>query len=71
MAESKQDDAIRLVCLIEGKSNVFVVSVRRDDLVDDLRCFIHKKAQITLKDIDTYNLELWKVSDEWLCKVVN
>ena len=52
-----------LMCLIEGESNPFSVTVSRDCVVSDLKEEIAKKRERdTLKDVGPQILELWKVS---------
>ena len=54
---------LRIKCLIEGETIVFPVTAGRDDEVSDLKEFIQsKRALDSLKDVDPYTLELWKVS---------
>ena len=52
-----------LMCLIEGESNPFSVTVSRDCDVSILKKMIAKKRERdTLKDVGPQILELWKVS---------
>lgn len=64
----------RLDCLIEGEFEVFSVTAELDFEVIDLKKKIKEEAvHGTLKDVDSYILELWKVSaiDESLCEVTS
>jgi hypothetical protein len=63
---------LRLNCLIEGEDIVFVVSVGLEDVVSELKKLIRERALDSLKDVDPYTLELWKVSainKPLLCKM--
>ena len=52
-----------LMCLIEGESNPFEVTVSRDHAVSVLKKMIAKERERgILKDVDPQTLELWKVS---------
>jgi len=58
-----QDGSRRLNCLIEGESNVFLVTVERDCVVSDLKEKIQmKRALDSLRNVGPHTLELWKVS---------
>jgi hypothetical protein len=58
-----QDGSRRLNCLIEGKYNVFLVTVGCDCVVSDLKKeIIRERALDTLKNVGPHILELWKVS---------
>ena len=57
------DGSRKLMCLIEGESNLFEVTVSRDYAVSVLKEEIAKKRELgILKDVDPQTLELWKVS---------
>jgi len=66
------DGSRRLNCLIEGDSNVFLVTVERDCVVSDLKEEIQRKRALdTLNNVGPHTLELYKVSaiDESRCEV--
>ena len=55
--------SIELCCIIYGESEVFMVRASDNLRVGDLKEIIQSKAKLrTLKGIDPYKLELWKVS---------
>ncbi|KIL65157.1 hypothetical protein M378DRAFT_545048 [Amanita muscaria Koide BX008] len=52
---------MKLNCLIEGESDVFVVPVGPEDVVSDLKKSIQSERVLgSLKDIDPHTLALWK-----------
>ena len=66
-----QDGSRQLNCLIEGESNVFVVTVGSGNVSQLMKEIKRERELSTLKDIDPTTLELCKVSamDESLRKV--
>ncbi len=67
-----QDGTLRLNCLIEGKSIVFVVTMKHDDMVSDLKKVVQSERALgTLKDVGPHALEMWKASaiKESLCEM--
>ena len=57
-----QDGSHWLNCLIEGEYNVLPVAVGVHEKVIYLQGVIRSSAAQSLKDVDPYNLELWKAS---------
>src|SRR6266550_6120514 len=58
-----RDGSLRLNCLIEGESIVFVVTMKHDDVVSDLKKVVQSERALgALKHVGPHTLELWKVS---------
>ncbi len=70
-----QDDPPLLNCLIEGEYVVFPVALGCDYMVGQFKEVIKSKRVLdSLKNVDAYTLELWKVSaidEESLCEVIS
>ncbi|KAF9197366.1 hypothetical protein BGZ49_002222, partial [Haplosporangium sp. Z 27] len=53
---------IKLFCIINGESTPFSIKIRADETVDDLKKAIKKEKPIQFSDVDSDNLNIWRVS---------
>jgi hypothetical protein len=57
------DDKLDLLCLIEGESTVFTVTVSGTIKIEGLKVAIrNERARDTLREVGPHVLDLWKVS---------
>jgi hypothetical protein len=62
---TEQEQPFRLICLLEGDDNLFVITLPVTAIVDQLRSGVHQMGQLDASNVRVVAVTLWKVCPEF------